>query len=523
MTGRVSICALVFALAVALGAGSPAGASAQVQQTDEGIDLNLQSIGLEFAVTAMADAAGINLLTTNLPDATVTLRTAAPVSIAEVRRLIIQLAVAQGVTVSEADGFLSLQGPPEGVDPQPGRNLYVYRLQHARAAFLGVTLQSLFGGPSTPIPNISTSASPLSQQLGQIQGQSQQSLFGGGNQQIPANITISQGGGDLEAPVLIVPEVTTNTLLVRATDNDWQLIEQAILALDLRPLQVAIEVVIAEVRRTDDLDLGLGFSVTGDDAAAEFPNTVGADDLGVALGIFGDDVDVEASLSALAGTGNVRILSRPVILAQNNQEAQILVGDQRPFVQVSRTLPTDQAVQDEIIQYRDVGTVLTILPTINQDGYVNLLLTQEVSSATSEREFGAPIISTREVTTQLLARSGQTVAVGGLVDRQTEETRSGIPLLMDIPVLGYLFRRTTERVSNAELFLFVTPYVIESDADADRLRDEIEQNRELTEGLDPLNTLLPPVVLPDTLVVLPPDTGRVPTPADTVGAGGVRR
>jgi general secretion pathway protein D len=170
-----------------------------------------------------------------------------------------------------------------------------------------------------------------------------------------------------------------------------------------------------------------------------------------------------------------------------------------------------------------VGTSLTIIPTINEDGYVNLLLTQEVSSATAETQFGAPVISTREATTQLLAQSGQTVVIGGLVDQQTEESRSGIPILKDIPVLGWLFGTTREAVTNSELFLFLTPYVIDSDEDEELLRQELEANAELLRELVPLKSMLPPamrVLVPDTIL---PDTILPDTiPPDTLRGIGVR-
>ncbi|CAN5623001.1 hypothetical protein BH23GEM9_BH23GEM9_26960 [soil metagenome] len=120
-------------------------------------------------------------------------------------------------------------------------------------------------------------------------------------------------------------------------------------------------------------------------------------------------VNVDAALSALASTGRVRILSRPVIHAQNSQEATILVGAERPFVQVFRSLPTDAAVRDQVVQYPDVATSLTILPTINNDGCVNIQLTQEVNNATNETQFGAPLFSTRKARKHLLARDGQTL------------------------------------------------------------------------------------------------------------------
>jgi general secretion pathway protein D len=191
------------------------------------------------------------------------------------------------------------------------------------------------------------------------------------------------------------------------------------------------------------------------------------------------NTDLNAVMSALAASGNVRIVSRPVILAQNNQQARILIGDERPFIQVFRSLPTDAAVRDQVVQYRDVGTSLTLIPTINQDGYVNLDLTQEVNTATAEEQFGAPIISTREASTQLFVRDGQTVVIGGLVDRQEIESESGIPLLKDIPLLGNLFKSTRRETSESELFLFLTPHIVATDDDADRLRDEIRQDAEL--------------------------------------------
>jgi general secretion pathway protein D len=281
---------------------------------------------------------------------------------------------------------------------------------------------------------------------------------------------------------------------------------------------VVIEVVIAEVKRTGDLNVGVGFFATDQKAEGEegttgiLPITPSADAFTLDILRTGD-VNVGATLAALSASGNVRILSRPLIQAQNNQEARILVGSERPFIQASYTTAVNTGVTQQVVQYRDVGTALTITPTINEDGYVNLLLTQEVSSATAETQFGAPVISTREATTQILARTGQTVVVGGLVDQQTEKSRVGIPFLKDIPVLGYLFGTTRETVSNAELFLFLTPYVVANDEDERLLREELEKNTDLLKGLVPIRSLLPPAlraIVPDTIRsdTIRPDTIR---------------
>jgi general secretion pathway protein D len=489
----------------------------------EGITFNFQNLDLAYVVTAMGQAAGINVLSTNMPDVLVNYRTPQPMTSEQVAGLIRELAVRYGVTVTELPGVLLLEGPlvQEGELLEP-RQLFIHRLQHANATILSGTLSALFGG-SMPSPAGARQArETLSQQLRTLEEQSAQAVqgiqVGTGGQ-----VTVVTAPGELEGEVQIVPDEITNSLLVRATAGDWAIIQEAIRSLDLRPLQVVIEVVIAEVRRTGDLNVGVGFFASdvdqeGGEGTTGILPVVGSDDAFSLDILRTGDVDVAGTLLALSSTGNVRILSRPLIQAQNNQEARILVGSERPFIQSSFTGVTTGGVAQEVVQYRDVGTALTILPTINEDGYVNLLLTQEVSSATAETQFGAPVISTREATTQLLARSGQTVVIGGLVDQQTEESRSGIPILKDIPVLGWLFGTTRETVTNAELFLFLTPYVVTSDEDEALLRQALESNAELLEELVPIRSLLPPVLqvlIPDTIGVgglvadtVPPDTAR---------------
>jgi type II secretory pathway component GspD/PulD (secretin) len=482
----------------------------------EGITLNFQNLDLAYVVTAMGQAAGINVVSSNMPEVLVTLRTAEPVTRAEVDSLIRSLAEAHGVTVVEEPGFLRLQGPltQDGEILEP-RHLYIHRLQHANALVLSSTLQALFGGSAPIGSSARQSSQTLSQQLQAIEVQSAQSLQGvqTGTQ---GRVTFVTAPGELEGDVQIVPDEVTNSLLVRATTADWAIIQEAIESLDLRPLQVVIEVVIAEVRRTGDLNVGVGIFATdvdeegGEGTIGLLPVVPPADAFTLDVLRTGD-INVGVTLSALSATGNVRILSRPLIQAQNNQEARILVGSERPFIQSSYSSINTGGVAQEVVQYRDVGTSLTILPTINEDGYVNLLLTQEVSSATAETQFGAPVISTREATTQILAQTGQTVVIGGLVDQQTEESRTGIPILKDIPVLGWLFGTTRESVTNSELFLFLTPYVVASDQDEERLRQEIEGNAELLKELLPIKSLLPPSIqalLPDSM---PPDTVRADT------------
>lgn len=501
---RAKLLTLLLALTLTAIA-APVAAQVPVRQTPDGIILNFQDVDIAYVISMLAQAASLNITYTDLPQKNVTLRTSEPVSRDAVAALLRELAAANGISVTQSNGFLRLQGSPPGVQAPP-RQLYIHRLKHARAPVLAQTLQSLFGGGVIRTTSAAQAASTLSQQLRQMEIQAAQARQQG--QQVgPQQIIIPQiRPGDLQDNVTIVPDEVTNSLLIRATEADWQIVQQAIQSLDLRPLQVVIEVLIAEVRRTDDLNVGVSFSATSESGGGErteggLPGAAAETDFTLRV-IRSGDVDIEATLAALSSTGNVRILSRPVIHAQNNQEARILVGSERPFVQVAQSLGTDQGVLQQVVQYRDVGTVLTITPTINDEGYVNLLVIQEVSNATNEVQFDAPVISTREAQTQLLARHGQTVVIGGLVDRQQDKLRTGIPLLKDIPILGYLFGSTREFTTNSELFLFLTPYIIENDADADRVREEIENRTELLRGIVPIEPLTPRVIR------IPPDTSR---------------
>jgi general secretion pathway protein D len=272
--------------------------------------------------------------------------------------------------------------------------------------------------------------------------------------------------------VTIVSDELTNSLLVRAGEGDFDVIKEAVDQLDIRPLQVLIEVLIVEARHDRSFSLGADLFVPpqsvgkGDGTVGGQVTGGGLGDLVITLMNLGR-ANIDATIRAAASRGDVEIISRPVLLASNNQEARFLVGSQRPFVQVSRSLPTDNPQRDQVIQYRDVGTKLTVRPTINQDGYVSLLIQQEINQATSEVQFDAPVISTREAVTQVLVRDGQTIVIGGLRDQQKDVSQGGVPILSGIPLLGGFFGRADRKNSQTELYLFLTPRILRTDADAD--------------------------------------------------------
>jgi general secretion pathway protein D len=481
--------ALLLCGCVAGGDAAIADAQEPVKMTADGVLVDFQDADLRLVVAALAEAGGLNLVYSDLPARRVTLRMKQPVPRENLLPLLRSLAQSNGLRLVEDGDFLRLETGAAADTPAERRDsiaeagedmrLFVYRLKHVRAARLGATIQALFGG-----------AAPGSQRPGLKELSLSQGLRQGPVNPLRDTTPVvsvelapprTSLPGQLQGEVQIVPDETTNSLLVRAQTSDWEVIRQAVQALDLRPLQVLIEVTIAEVRRTSESEL----SVSGRVADSKNDPTVRGTLKGSTTGDFvlealrAGTLDVSLALSALSTRGSVKIVSRPVILAQNNQEARILIGSERPFVQVSRSLPTDAAVRDQVIQYRDVGTKLTITPTINDDGYVNLQVLQEVSTATAETQFGAPVISTREASTFLFIKNGRTAVLGGLIDRQQERTKSGIPVLMEIPLLGGLFGSKHTTSSNSELFLFLTPHIIATDEDADDIRRGVESGTPL--------------------------------------------
>ncbi|MGI8546481.1 MAG: type II secretion system protein GspD [Gemmatimonadaceae bacterium] len=362
-----------------------------------------------------------------------------------------------------------------GGDPR----LYVIHLSHARAADVAATVNALYGRASA-FGEIGNRPNTLSQNLAEDRQSSYEAITG--PPQVPVPGAILGRSATLTGETTIVPDASTNSLLIRANPSDYELITAAVKELDMRPLQALIEVLVVEVRHDRALEFGVDISLPGAHLPGH-PHTtydgrqvgLGAGDASLHVVGIGGDPDLEASIRAAAARGDVSIVSRPTVIAANNEEAQILVGSQRPFVQVSRSLPTDGAARDQVVQYKDVGTKLSVRPTISGDGYVTLQVSQEVSAATTETQFDAPIISTRAVQTRLLLRDGQTVVIGGLTDRQREVTQAGIPILSSIPVLGALFGHAARRTSETELFLFITPRVIRNDEDADHLTQPLQK------------------------------------------------
>ncbi len=298
--------------------------------------------------------------------------------------------------------------------------------------------------------------------------------------------------------VKIVADEDTNALIVQASRSDYRIIEKTIKELDLRPKQVLIEVLIAEVTLTKGLAFGVQWTVGHSNESKstqgmakslfvpaaditdisdfkEFFTSLAASTTGFTYSLTSGD-EIFALLDALATVTTVDILSSPHILASGNMEATINVGDEVPIV-TSEQLPVGaEETRFRNIQYRQTGITLTVTPHINSKNLVTIDIKQEVSEVAaaglSAVQLETPTISTRAVETTIVVQDVQTILMGGLISRNKQKVTSKVPLLGDIPILGWLFRSSSDSYARRELILLITPRVISNDVDAVRLTKE---------------------------------------------------
>lgn len=443
---------------------------------NDSVLIHLVDVDLRAAVQSLSRYLDRPVVFGAVTGARVTIETPGPVPRANVLAILKGVLASQSFELLADSGFYRVQqkaAAPSGdvathsSRPQGAVELFSIHLRHARAADVAATVNALYGHAAA-IGEIGAMPQTLDQGLRRDLVPPGQITSPGAQAPVVARAAVITGD------LVIVPDARSNSLLIRATADDFELIAAAVKELDIRPLQVLIEVTIAEVRTSSSFFLGVDAkggpftNANGTTGTATQSSGAGAGDFVLTVMHLGG-MNIDATLTAAAANGDVQILSRPVVVAANNQQASILVGSQRPFIQVSRSLPTDAATRDQVVQYKDVGTRLVVRPTISPDGYVVLDVTQEVNLATAEVQFDAPVISTRQVQTQLLIKDGQTVALGGLSDRERDHSQGGVPLLSSIPWIGGLFGHVSNTTAQTELFLFLTPHVIRTDEEADSL------------------------------------------------------
>jgi len=286
-------------------------------------------------------------------------------------------------------------------------------------------------------------------------------------------------GGDQGARIQVTADKGTNALVVVASPQDFRAVEAVIRKLDVPRQQVLVEMVVVEV--TADKARAVGVDWATLDPASGGIRGFAATDFGVrveqlsggvegfAVGAFkaGPEgaVKIAGILKAFQKDSHVNVLATPRILTSNNEEADILVGENIPVIKESRITETDVESPTVIrtFDYRDVGISLKIKPQINRNRRVRLSIDTEITQVIeSARDLGpeTPTTAKRTARTVVSVGSGRTIVIGGLIRDDKQRTVRKVPLLGDIPLLGWFFRRTDERVVKTNLLIFITPHVL---------------------------------------------------------------
>lgn len=372
-----------------------------------------------------------------------------------------------------------------------GVQLYVYRVKNLEAQILADYLSQLFGG-QTSAPRQDTNRGTLAPGLQEAQRSSISDFNSNRQAANDRGIQSNRNTGSVvsteEGEIRITSVSETNSLLIQATQNQYTSIQAAIERIDEEPLQVLIESQILDVELNEDLQFGVNWYLTNNPNAVP-PGGTDAISSGFDELVFGGSTNffaniigpvgnafMQATIRALDSVTDVRSLGAPSLLVRNNATATITVGTQVPVQSSSiSTGGTGNVVSSA--QYVSTGVTLTVTPRINPGGLVYMDVTQEVSRPGPRdpdiSASGNPPINNKSVTSQVAVQSGQTIFLGGLISEQTSRTRTGVPYLNRIPVIGRLFGSTSDSTLRSETIVMITPTVIENTNDLKTVSDDI--------------------------------------------------
>ena len=359
----------------------------------------------------------------------------------------------------------------------PGRRIYYYRLQNARAKDIASTLGAFFGISTTS--SSSDTSSPAAPAASSAATAPATSSASPASQ--PAQDQHAYGVGAMGNGPQIVTDETHNALLIRVEPEDYPAIEAIIREMDVAPDQVLIEATLAEVNLNDQLKYGVEWFFQNGNATGTFSptGTVSANFPGVAFTYMVPNASV--AISALSSITGVKVVSSPKIMTLDNHSASIQVGDQVPIITQSAVSVTNpEAPVVNAVQFRDTGVVLTVTPRIGNSGLVTLEISQEVSGAvpTTTSGIDSPTIQQRRIEATVAVQDGATIVLGGMIRESQTTGAGGIPFLNSIPVIGDLLGNRSRTSDRTELLVFLTPHVIRSNQQAQRAADELRKAME---------------------------------------------
>lgn len=281
-----------------------------------------------------------------------------------------------------------------------------------------------------------------------------------------------------------------NALLIEATPTDYERLMRVVTTLDVVPNQVLIEATIAEVSLTDDLKMGLRWFLKNKNADFTFTDAANGS-LGSVFPGFSyalKAADLTATLNTLNEITEVKVVSSPSLTVMDNATAILQIGDQVPittqtaFATIGGSAPIVNSVS-----YRDTGVILAITPRINDSGHVLLEVEQEVSTVAETKTSGidSPTIRQRRVKTSVFVNDGDPLVLGGMMQGSNSTSRTQLPLLGDLPLIGSAFRHKDNGIGKTELIIIITPRVMHNLQEARRISEEYRRELAIESRLRP--------------------------------------
>jgi general secretion pathway protein D len=384
--------------------------------------------------------------------------------------------------------------------PPGSTRVNVYRLRYADADGMVRVLARLIGQPLDPPPPPRARGSSFMRTAARHDSTAVGYDGGLGEPPPPPPPVLetapvgAAGAVPLEAPVRLTADPATNAVVVSATPEDWETLRRVIEQLDVRRRQVFVEAIILEASLEKTRALGVEFRAGVDLDGGQGLAQADLGRLGALAGAAANPLSFPGLLlaavsnervtlpdgrrvpahtvllTALETDSSVNVLSAPNLVTTDNQEAEIVVGRNVPFVASRATSASNLSNLFTTIERHDVGITLRLTPQITADDYVHLTLFEEVSDidptaapVVGDPSLVGPTTTIRSASTAVAARDGQTIVIGGLLADTLRSGERRIPFLGRIPVLGVLFRRDDDQRTKTNLLVFLTPHIIASD------------------------------------------------------------
>lgn len=388
--------------------------------------------------------------------------------------------------------------------PETDIQVHVYRVKYRDAKLLVQILSSIFTGAATsgvgqqgdsPLAQVDPRANAM--QIG-VEGERQEELdqdsgpgldqslgsgttfdLAGGQDPNAAadlfNNQPTQGGNDR---IRFSADTANNSVVVYADGETYRKILTALRQIDVPPLQVAINVVIAEIRLNDELRYGVQYFLkSGDDGSIGLFNTL-ANNISRELPGFnfliGSENSPDIIISAFDKITDVQVLSSPSLVVLENQTATLQVGEEVPVTtRQSQSVTDPDAPIVNQVEFRDTGIILNVTPRVAENGVISMTIQQEISNIASGATTLTPTFAKRRISSAVSVVSNQTVLLGGLISERREKTDTGIPVLHRLETIGNLFGTKNTTADRSELIVLIRPTLIRQGQDAQHVAEEL--------------------------------------------------